>query len=131
MMGAVGLLLPCMPPSIASTLFLECRDGWGDQDVEMWVRLINGFAQGYVWLSLAVVMITTISRILIYPSVMVELWIKMIEGQLDHYHFASHGLAAYRVAQVFQNLVDAVISKPLITILVFLTILSEITSLYV
>ena len=79
MMGAVGLFLPCMPPSIANTLLLECRDGWGDQDAELWVRLINGFAQGYAWLSQAGVMITTISRILIYPSVMVELWIKMIE----------------------------------------------------
>ncbi|OXA63561.1 uncharacterized protein LOC118433884 [Folsomia candida] len=131
MMGAVGLFLPCMPPSIASTLFLECQDRWGDQDAEVWVRLINGFAQGYVWLSLAGVMITTISRILIYPSVMVELWIKMIEGQLDHYHFANHGLEAFRVAQVFQNLANSVMSKPFISIFAFLSIVSEILSLYV
>ncbi|OXA62430.1 hypothetical protein Fcan01_00971 [Folsomia candida] len=131
MMGAVGLFLPCMPPSIANTVLLECRDGWGDQNAEVWVRLINGFAQWYVWFSLAGIMIITISRILLYPSVMVELWIKMIEDQLNHYPSANHGLAAFRVAQVFQNLVNAVMSKPFINIFIFLTILSEILSLYV
>ncbi|OXA54194.1 hypothetical protein Fcan01_11561 [Folsomia candida] len=131
MLGALGSFRPCTPPSILNEVLLECRDGWGDQDAEMWLRVVNGAAQWYVWFSLPSVMIATISRVFLYPSVMVELWIKMIERQLDQYKFGIHGLSGFRVAQVFQNLVNSVMRKPLITIFVLLTMLSEITSLYV
>ncbi|OXA46223.1 hypothetical protein Fcan01_19207 [Folsomia candida] len=78
-LGTLGLFRPCMPPSIANILILECRDGWGDQEAALWVRLINGLLQGSVGLSVAAVIVTTIKRIFLYPAVMVELWIKTIE----------------------------------------------------
>ncbi|XP_035711382.1 uncharacterized protein LOC118436855 [Folsomia candida] len=131
MLGALGIFRPCMPPSIANAVLLQCRDGWSDQDAALWFRLINGFMQGYVWFSVPAVMVVTISRLMLYPSVMVELWIKMIEGQLAHYKYAIHGLSAFRVAQVFQNLVNSVMGKPLITIFVSLSIMCQIISLYV
>ncbi|XP_035713115.1 uncharacterized protein LOC118437830 [Folsomia candida] len=114
-----------MPPSIANTLILECRTGWGDQDAELWVRLINGLVQGSVGLSVAAVIVTTIKRIFLYPAVMVELWIKTIERKLDH------GLAGFRVAQVFQNLTNSVMRKPLNNLFVLLCIVCQVISLYV
>ncbi|OXA54631.1 hypothetical protein Fcan01_11366 [Folsomia candida] len=89
-LGTLGLFRPCMPPSIANTLILECRDGWGDQDAALWVRLMNGLVQGSVGLSVAAVIVTTIKRIFLYPAVMVELWIKTIERSGSEVDAADH-----------------------------------------
>ncbi|OXA44836.1 hypothetical protein Fcan01_20942 [Folsomia candida] len=96
--------------------------------------LMTGLGAGYVWYSMVAVFVTVVSRVLLYPAVMVELWIKVLERKLYHSDFEftkSHGLTDFRVAQVFQNLTNSVMRKPLVNLVVLKVIISQTISLYV
>lgn len=54
-------------------------DGMTKELVFGYVSLMHGFVQGYVWYSMVAVFVTVVSRVLLYPAVMVELWIKVLE----------------------------------------------------
>ncbi|XP_035708210.1 uncharacterized protein LOC118435850 [Folsomia candida] len=79
----------------------------------------------------------TISRIIIYPSAMIELWINILERKIRR-HNPSAGLdhtiallQQYRIAQLTVNLVSAVLAMPYLSIFLTFTMVGEVSALYI
>ncbi|OXA44770.1 hypothetical protein Fcan01_20893 [Folsomia candida] len=72
---ASGVFVPCAPPSVGSVLFHSCPNGWMDQSWPWPGRLINGFILAHAFYLLVSLLVMVIPVAMVYPSLVMELWI--------------------------------------------------------
>ncbi|OXA47248.1 Malate dehydrogenase, chloroplastic [Folsomia candida] len=136
MYGIIGTYKPCSTPSMLREFLPRCEnlDCLGDANVAwILVAFLNGLFQMGLFYIYATVVVFTLVHVVLYPSLMIKLWIGGMDRQIQN----SQGrsilpiLHQYRVAQITENLVNAVMEKPFFIILLTFTIIGQICTLYI
>ncbi|OXA42451.1 hypothetical protein Fcan01_22676 [Folsomia candida] len=127
MNGIVGVNKPCEPPSMLGEFLPRC-DNPGAV-----VAILNGLLQAEIFYIYAAVVVTTLVHLIVYPSLMIQLWIEGISKQIQDSQVRSilTMLQQYRVAQVTENLVNAVMGKPYLLIFLTFATMGQICSQYI
>ncbi|OXA61313.1 hypothetical protein Fcan01_01615 [Folsomia candida] len=129
-MSFLAFIRPCMPPFFSMGL-LECKS-WssvGGASVSLRVGIAL-FELITLFTSLANAVTIGLVGLVVYPPVVEEMWIDLVDRELKNSASLYSTAIKYRIVQSMSNLHGSVMRKPFMSMIVGGVMMVEITSLY-
>ncbi|OXA62690.1 uncharacterized protein LOC118433875 [Folsomia candida] len=129
-MFLMALVRPCMPPFFSMSL-LECKSWSSGGGASVPLRLGIAVFEFITWFtSLANAVTIGLVGLVVYPPVVEEMWIDVVEREFQNSVSLYSTAVKYRIAQSMSNLHGSVMRKPFMSMIIGGVMMVEITSLY-